>query len=109
MLAHAECDHLRCADNILVVPYPALDPASGPAPDLIVTVTGSVLHGPSVMSSGTANPPPQDLPRKFHEMFMLRAAEQGEGMQPKVSLVVLVSELWSADCVRRHTVDKFKD
>jgi hypothetical protein len=27
---------------------------------------------------------PQDHPRKFHEIFMLRAAEQGEGMQPKV-------------------------
>lgn len=31
--------------------------------------------------------PPQDKPRKFHEVFMLRAAEQGEGMQPKVSIV----------------------
>jgi hypothetical protein len=31
------------------------------------------------------NVSPQDHPRKFHEVFMLRAAEQGEGMQPKVS------------------------
>jgi hypothetical protein len=30
---------------------------------------------------------PRDKPRKFHELFVLRAAEQGEGMQPKVCVV----------------------
>jgi hypothetical protein len=66
----------------------ALAPSSGPAPDLIVNVTGSVLNGPSVMAnSDKPDTKPQDLPRKFHEMFLLRAAEQGEGMQPKVRLV----------------------
>ncbi|ORX34098.1 hypothetical protein BD324DRAFT_162512 [Kockovaella imperatae] len=64
----------------------ALDSSS--APDLIVNITGSVLHGPSVMSHvDTPNLPPQDHPRKFHEMFMLRVAEQtGEGMQPKYAI-----------------------
>jgi len=33
---------------------------------------------------GAPNIPAQHHPRKFHEMFMLRAAEQGEGSQPKV-------------------------
>ena len=68
----------------------ALDPSGGPAPDLIVNVTGSVLDGPSVMASPDPRPKPEiapsDHPRKFHEMFLLRAAEQGEGMQPKVGL-----------------------
>ncbi|GFZ43431.1 hypothetical protein JCM24511_01151 [Saitozyma sp. JCM 24511] len=64
-----------------------LDPSSGPAPDLILNVTGSVLHGPSVMShTDNPNVSPQDHPRKFHEVFMLRAAEQGEGMQPKYAI-----------------------
>lgn len=50
-------------------------------------MTGSVLHGPHVMAGRdhVAKLAPSDHPRKFHEMFMLRAAEQGEGMQPKVS------------------------
>lgn len=67
-----------------------LDPAAPPssAPDIIVNVTGSVLHGPHVLAGfndAQATHAPQNHPRKFHEMFMLRAAEQGEGMQPKVS------------------------
>lgn len=70
----------------------ALDPSAsaGSAPDLIVNVTGSVLHGPHVLtgfgSDQARELAPKDHPRKFHEMFMLRAAEQGEGMQPKVCL-----------------------
>jgi hypothetical protein len=48
----------------------------------------SKCNGPSVMAnSDKPDTKPQDLPRKFHEMFLLRAAEQGEGMQPKVRLV----------------------
>lgn len=67
----------------------ALDPSSGPAPDLMVNVTGSVLHGPSVFThSDGPQIKPQDHPRKFHEIFLLRAAEQGEGMQPKVCLTL---------------------
>jgi len=53
-------------------------------------VTGSVLHGPSITnnsSNDSREPPAKDKPRKFHELFVLRAAEQGEGMQPKVRLV----------------------
>jgi len=74
--------HVIRIDNVLS----ALDPTSGPAPDLIVNVTGSVLNGPSVMAPPDPRPEiaPQDHPRKFHEMFLLRAAEQVEGMQPKV-------------------------
>ncbi|KAK8865622.1 hypothetical protein IAR55_000766 [Kwoniella newhampshirensis] len=65
-------------------------------PSLIVNVTGSVLHGPTVLAPPTAassdkaasnkGEAPRDLPRKFHEMFMLRAIEQGEGMQPKYAI-----------------------
>ena len=51
-------------------------------------MTGSVLHGPSVMSISDSRPNPEiasrDHPRKFHEMFLLRAAEQAERTQPKV-------------------------
>jgi hypothetical protein len=45
--------------------------------------------------SHTDNPniSPQDHPRKFHEVFMLRAAEQGEGMQPRVSAAFVSSFL----------------
>jgi hypothetical protein len=71
--------------RLLYLPRTALAPSSGPAPDLIVNVTGSVLHGPTVMkNSDKPSLPPQDHPRKFHEIFVLRAAEQGEGLQPKV-------------------------
>jgi hypothetical protein len=60
-------------------------------------VTGSVLHGPSITnnsSNDSREPPARDKPRKFHELFVLRAAEQGEGMQPKVRLVQdIVSKL----------------
>lgn len=51
-------------------------------------MTGSVLNGPTVMQLGGASGsdpngvPPQDRPRKFHEMFVLRVAEPG--VQPKV-------------------------
>lgn len=65
--------------------------AAGPAPDILLTVTGSVLHGPSITHSSSNNarePLPRDKPRKFHELFVLRAAEQGEGMQPKVCIVL---------------------
>ncbi|KAI9634430.1 uncharacterized protein MKK02DRAFT_37961 [Dioszegia hungarica] len=72
-------------------PIPVLDPAAPPssAPDIIVNVTGSVLHGPHVLAGfndAQATHAPQNHPRKFHEMFMLRAAEQGEGMQPKYAI-----------------------
>ncbi|KAK4684187.1 hypothetical protein P7C73_g6009, partial [Tremellales sp. Uapishka_1] len=82
-------------------PRTALDPSSGPAPDLIITITGSVLHGPTVMVptdlSKTNTLEPRDHPRKFHEMFMLRAAEQGEGVQPKVSRGAVPSKVSSTD------------
>ena len=54
----------------------------------MVDITGSVLHGPSIANYASADPrepAPKDKPRKFHEIVGLRAAEQGEGMQPKVS------------------------
>jgi NTF2-related export protein 1/2 len=54
-----------------------------------VNVTGSVLHGPHVVAGfadHASKLAARDHPRKFHEMFMLRAAEQGEGMQPKVRI-----------------------
>lgn len=70
----------------------ALDPSAGAAPDLLVNVTGSVLHGPSVHThSDGPQIRPEDHPRKFHEIFLLRAAEQGEDMQPKVDSAVLDS------------------
>ena len=56
----------------------------------MVDITGSVLHGPSIANYASADPrepAPKDKPRKFHEIVGLRAAEQGEGMQPKVSSV----------------------
>ncbi|WWD18201.1 hypothetical protein CI109_102651 [Kwoniella shandongensis] len=65
-------------------------------PSLIIDVTGSVLHGPTVLapptsasndkSASSKGEAPRDTPRKFHEMFMLRAIEQGEGMQPKYAI-----------------------
>ncbi|WVQ85696.1 hypothetical protein IAT38_007862 [Cryptococcus sp. DSM 104549] len=57
------------------------------APSLIINVTGSVLHGPAVISSNNdKSVPDRDLPRKFHEMFMLKVVDQGEGLQPKYSI-----------------------
>lgn len=57
------------------------------APELLLTVTGSVLHGPSVMKSGDhAVTVPSEHPRKFREVFVLRPAEAVEGKQPKVSV-----------------------
>ncbi|ORY32191.1 hypothetical protein BCR39DRAFT_524518 [Naematelia encephala] len=70
-------------------PVAALDPTSGPAPDLIINITGSVLHGPSVAAAYDSRGPnvsPQDMPRKYHEVFILRAAEQEEDMQPKYAI-----------------------
>ncbi|WVR05588.1 hypothetical protein IAU60_002607 [Kwoniella sp. DSM 27419] len=66
-------------------------------PSLIVNVTGSVLHGPTVLAPPSSAPDKagnnakggeaaRDMPRKFHEMFMLKAMEQAEGMQPKYAI-----------------------
>ncbi|WVF70984.1 hypothetical protein IAT40_005780 [Kwoniella sp. CBS 6097] len=68
-------------------------------PSLIINVTGSVLHGPSVLATTYSSSAPdrsgntakgteaaRDMPRKFHEMFMLKAIEQAEGMQPKYAI-----------------------
>ena len=64
----------------------APDPAA--PPDLIINVTGSLFSGPGVYPShnpAERQPPqPRDKPRKFHEMFILRAMEGEGGMQPKV-------------------------
>lgn len=89
--------------------FPVQDPkAPSNAPDLLVNVTGSVLHGPHVIlgsqfpSGPSASGPgpgsapsnsnskqeklaPQDHPRKFHEMFVLRQVGVEAGVQPKVS------------------------
>lgn len=71
----------------------AVEGAQAGAPELLLTVTGSVLHGPSVMKTGdNPNVDPSDMPRKFREVFVLRPVEAAEGMQPKVSwLRALVS------------------
>ncbi|WVW80456.1 hypothetical protein I302_102438 [Kwoniella bestiolae CBS 10118] len=66
-------------------------------PSLIINVTGSVLHGPTVLAPPSSAPDnrnntangkdaTRDMPRKFHEMFMLKAVEQSEGMQPKYAI-----------------------
>lgn len=61
----------------------------GSAPSLIINVTGSVLHGPAVLQSSNDKPQERDMPRKFHEMFMLKVIGQEEGMQPRVSILIL--------------------
>nr|ODO02642.1 hypothetical protein L204_01381 [Cryptococcus depauperatus CBS 7855] len=58
---------------------------TGSAPSLIINVTGSVLHGPTVLRPSSEEPEEKDMPRKFHEMFMLKVIGQEEGMQPRVS------------------------
>lgn len=64
----------------------ALPTSQAGAPELLLTVTGSVLHGPSVMKVGDHAPSdPSEFPRKFREVFVLRPVESAEGMQPKVS------------------------
>ncbi|WRT65976.1 uncharacterized protein IL334_002927 [Kwoniella shivajii] len=69
---------------------------SNTPPSLIINVTGSVLHGPTVLAPPSSAPDSKnnsngkdatrDMPRKFHEMFMLKAVEQSEGMQPKYAI-----------------------
>ncbi|RSH78442.1 uncharacterized protein EHS24_002167 [Apiotrichum porosum] len=61
--------------------------AQSGAPELLLTVTGSVLHGPSVLKIGD-NPTvdPSEYPRKFREVFVLRPVEATEGMQPKYAI-----------------------
>ncbi|WOO82709.1 NTF2-related export protein 2 [Vanrija pseudolonga] len=68
-------------------PLKPLDPAAGGAPELVLTVTGSVLNGPSVMKSGDAPPVGvSEHPRKFREVFVLKPTESAEGMQPKYAI-----------------------
>ncbi|EKD03162.1 hypothetical protein A1Q2_02611 [Trichosporon asahii var. asahii CBS 8904] len=74
-LSRHDCQTLDC--------HP-LKGAQAGAPELLLTVTGSVLHGPSVMKTGdNPNVDPSDMPRKFREVFVLRPVEAAEGMQPK--------------------------
>lgn len=79
------------------MPFITAPPSVGSAPDLLLDITGSVLHGPSIANyanNDAREPPAKDKPRKFHEMLVLRAAEQGEGMQPKVSPLPCLSLLF---------------
>ncbi|WVN85535.1 uncharacterized protein L203_100682 [Cryptococcus depauperatus CBS 7841] len=59
---------------------------TGSAPSLIINVTGSVLHGPTVLRPSSEEPEEKDMPRKFHEMFMLKVIGQEEGMQPRYAI-----------------------
>ncbi|KIR30589.1 hypothetical protein I309_00727 [Cryptococcus deuterogattii LA55] len=61
----------------------------GSAPSLIINVTGSVLHGPAVLQSSNDKPQERDMPRKFHEMFMLKVIGQEEGMQPRLGVAAM--------------------
>lgn len=66
---------------------------------MLLTVTGSVLHGPAVMRTGdNPNVDPSDLPRKFREVFVLRPVEAAEGMQPKVRFYLAFGEADQSVC-----------
>ncbi|BEI85936.1 hypothetical protein CcaverHIS002_0602230 [Cutaneotrichosporon cavernicola] len=68
-------------------PLKPLPTAASTAPELLLTVTGSVLHGPTVMQFGDHAPSqPSEYPRKFREVFVLRPIESAEGMQPKYAI-----------------------
>ncbi|KAL7423614.1 hypothetical protein Q5752_001195 [Cryptotrichosporon argae] len=71
-------------------PLPPPNPAS-PNPDILVTITGSVLLGPSVFApAAAADKAPSnaahDMPRKFAEVFVLRAVAGREGLQPMYAI-----------------------
>lgn len=74
----------------------------GSAPSLIINVTGSVLHGPAVLQSSNDKPQERDMPRKFHEMFMLKVIGQEEGMQPRVNRFLLSLYI----CVLKNRTDE---
>ncbi|CAK9779463.1 NTF2-like protein [Cutaneotrichosporon oleaginosum] len=68
-------------------PLKPLPSATATAPELLITITGSVLHGPTVMQYGDHAPTqPSEYPRKYREVFVLRAIESAEGMQPKYAI-----------------------
>ncbi|ODN84050.1 hypothetical protein L202_00077 [Cryptococcus amylolentus CBS 6039] len=58
----------------------------GSPPSLVINVTGSVLHGPSVLQPSGDKPAEKDMPRKFHELFMLKVVGGGEGNQPRYAV-----------------------